>query len=126
MTKSNLSRLHRREGLVHAFSARGERLGEATYKLREGETSATVAFEVPLELRNQVARLEIPGERSAGAVSLIDASTQWHRVGLISGESREQSQPLLAPLYYIKRRFSPMPNWRFQKKPTSRCRWTHC
>ncbi len=96
-----------REGLVHAFSARGERLGEATYKLRDGETSTTVTFDLPLELRNQVARIEIPGERSAGAVSLVDASTQWHRVGLISGESREQSQPLLAPLYYIQKALLP-------------------
>jgi hypothetical protein len=96
-----------REGPVHAFSARGERLGEATYKIRSGETSATVTFDLPLELRNQVARIEIPGERSAGAVSLIDAATQWHRVGLISGESREQAQPLLAPLYYIQKALLP-------------------
>ncbi len=96
-----------REGPVHAFSARGERLGEAAYKLRDGETSSTITFDLPLELRNQVARIEIPGERSAGAVSLIDASTQWHRVGLISGESREQAQPLLAPLYYIQKALLP-------------------
>ena len=49
--------------------------------LTPGETRVSVAFDLPLELRNQVARIEIPGERSAGAVSLIDAATQWHRVG---------------------------------------------
>jgi Domain of unknown function (DUF4159) len=54
-----------------------------------------------------VARIEIPSERSAGAVSLIDAATQWHRVGLISGENREQAQPLLAPLYYIQKALTP-------------------
>ena len=96
-----------REGPVHAFSARGERLGEATYKLRTGESSSTVAFDLPLELRNQVARIEIPGEHSAGSVSLIDAATQWHRVGLVSGESREQAQPLLGPLYYIQKALLP-------------------
>ncbi len=31
------------------------------------------------------------------------ARSQWHRVALISGESREQAQPLLAPLYYIEK-----------------------
>lgn len=96
-----------REGLIHAFSTRGERLGEATFKFQSGETSSVVAFDLPLELRNQVARIEIPGERSAGAVSLIDAATQWHRVGLISGESREQAQPLLGPLYYIQKALLP-------------------
>ncbi|HMN38988.1 MAG TPA: DUF4159 domain-containing protein [Hyphomicrobium sp.] len=96
-----------RSGPIHAFSARGERLGEANFTLRAGERRTVVPFELPLELRNQVARIEIPGERSAGAVSLIDAATQWHRVGLISGASQEQAQPLLAPLYYIQKALQP-------------------
>lgn len=96
-----------REGMVNAFSARGERLAEAPFKLGLGATSAKAKFEMPLELRNQVARIEIAGERSAGAVSLIDAMTQWHRVGLLSGESREEAQPLLAPLYYIEKALKP-------------------
>lgn len=96
-----------REGTVQAFSARSERLGDAPFKLGAGDTSTVTAFDLPLELRNQVARIEISGERSAGAVHLIDAATQWHRIGLISGESREQAQPLLAPLYYIQKALSP-------------------
>jgi len=96
-----------RVGSVYAYSARGERLGEAPFKLPAGEHSTTVVFELPLELRNQVARLEIASERSAGTVSLIDAATQWHRVGLLSGESREEAQPLLAPLYYIEKALKP-------------------
>ena len=52
-------------------------------------------------------RVEIAGERSAGAVNLLDARSQWHRVGLLSGASREQAQPLLAPLYYIERALQP-------------------
>jgi len=96
-----------REGMVNAYSGRGERLGEAHFKLAPGATSTKAVFEMPLELRNQVARIEIAGERSAGAVSLIDAMTQWHRVGLLSGESREEAQPLLAPLYYIEKALKP-------------------
>ena len=96
-----------RDGSVNAYSARGERLGEAPFKLDAGAKSADVAFDLPLELRNQVARIELAGERSAGAVNLIDAATQWHRVGLISGESREEAQPLLAPLYYIQKALKP-------------------
>ena len=96
-----------RDGSIYAFSARGEHLGEAAYKMAAGATSAEVSFDLPLELRNQVARIEIPSERSAGSVSLIDAATQWHRVGLISGENREQAQPLLGPLYYIQKALTP-------------------
>jgi hypothetical protein len=96
-----------RSGQVHAYSVRGERIGEADYKLAAGDTDTSAVFALPLELRNQVTRVEIAGERSAGAVSLIDARAQWHRVGLISGESQEQSQPLLAPLYYIEKALAP-------------------
>ncbi|MFN3624498.1 MAG: DUF4159 domain-containing protein [Hyphomicrobium sp.] len=96
-----------RNGFVHAISTRGQSLAESPFKLGAGETSLTVPFELPLELRNQVGRVEIAGERSAGAVSLIDERSQWHRVALISGESREQAQPLLAPLYYIEKALTP-------------------
>lgn len=96
-----------RDGIVHAFSTRGQRLGDASFKFAPGAAEAAGTFDLPLELRNQVTRLEIAGERASGAVHLLDARSQWHRIGLVSGESREQAQPLLAPLYYINRALSP-------------------
>ena len=96
-----------RTGQIHAFSSRGEQLGEAAFTLTNGAKETTAVFDMPLELRNQVTRLEIASERSAGATALIDASSRWHRVGLVSGESQEQSQPLLAPLYYIEKALKP-------------------
>ena len=93
--------------MLHAMSARGQRLGEVPFILNVGETRAIASFDLPLELRNQVSRIEIGGERSAGAVHLLDARSRWHRVGLYSSESREQAQPLLAPLYYIERALAP-------------------
>ena len=97
----------RREGIAYAFSARGQRLGEAAFSLAQGATETDFTFNLPLELRNQVTRVELGSERSAGAVSLIDSRSQWQRVGLISGESQEKSQPLLAPLYYIEKAVMP-------------------
>jgi hypothetical protein len=96
-----------RSGFVHAISTRGQSLAEAPFQFSPGATATKVPFDLPLELRNQVGRVEVAGERSAGAVSLIDARSQWHRVALISGESREQAQPLLAPLYYIEKALNP-------------------
>ena len=96
-----------RRGTVHALSARGQRLSETPFTLAAGANHAAVRFDLPLELRNQVARIEVAGERSAGAVHLLDARAQWHRVGILSGASREQAQPLLAPLYYIERALKP-------------------
>jgi hypothetical protein len=96
-----------RSGIALAFSARGQRLGEAPFEFGPGARSTTVRFEMPLELRNQVTRVEIAGERSAGAVHLLDARSRWHRIGLVSGENREQAQPLLAQLYYIEKALAP-------------------
>jgi len=96
-----------RSGRIDAYSARGQRLGEAPFTLSGGATKAEIAFDMPLELRNQVTRLELTSEHSAGAVSLLDGRSQWQRVGVISGESTEQAQPLLAPLYYIEKAVQP-------------------
>jgi hypothetical protein len=96
-----------RSGTVKAVTARGEPLGEAQFAIPAGRSETKASFNLPLEIRNQAARIEIAGERSAGAVHMLDARSQWHRVGIISGESREDAQPLLSPLYYVKRALSP-------------------
>jgi hypothetical protein len=96
-----------RSGAAKALTGRGEPLGETAFTIPEGAREATTRFDLPLEIRNQVARIEIAGERSAGAVYLLDARSQWHRVGIVSGESREAAQPLLSPLYYVQRALSP-------------------
>jgi len=96
-----------RDGVILAFSNRGQRLGEARFSLEQGANTAKSVFELPLELRNQVTRLEVAGERSAGAIQLLDARSQWQRVGVISGASREQAQPLLSPTHYIEKAITP-------------------
>jgi hypothetical protein len=96
-----------RTGMVRAFTARAEQLGEVPFSLTADTTAAQVEIRLPLEIRNQIARLEIAGENSAGAVHLLDARSHWRRVGVISGEARELAQPLLSPLYYVERALSP-------------------
>ncbi|MGI9426624.1 MAG: DUF4159 domain-containing protein [Hyphomicrobiaceae bacterium] len=96
-----------REGLVAALSTRGERLAEARYNLAPGTTQQNVEIELPLELRNQVSRVAVMNERSAGAVHLLDSGSRWSRVALISGSDRGRDQPLLGPLYYVRRALAP-------------------
>lgn len=96
-----------RSGTVVALSARDKRLAEALFTVSGGEPKATVTFNLPLELRNQVTRLAVAGERSAGAVHLLDGRSHWQRVGLISGADQEQAQPILSPLYYIEKALKP-------------------
>ncbi|MEN6542958.1 DUF4159 domain-containing protein [Parvibaculum sp.] len=94
-------------GNVRALEADGGLLGEAPFTFEIGERKATAKFDLPVELRNRIARLEIAGETSAGAVSLIDERWRRRTIGLVSGAPIEEAQPLLSDLYYLQRALEP-------------------
>ncbi|MBI3497593.1 MAG: DUF4159 domain-containing protein [Proteobacteria bacterium] len=68
---------------------------------------AETKLALPTELRNQVARIELEGEASAGAVVLLDERWRRRPVGLVGGTAFDASQPLLDELHYIDRALSP-------------------
>jgi hypothetical protein len=92
---------------VRAADMRGLTIGEADATFTDGSTETTASFSLPSELRNDIARLEITGERASGAVKLLDDSWRRRTVALISGAGADQSQPLLSPLYYLQRALAP-------------------
>ncbi|WP_428482410.1 DUF4159 domain-containing protein [Pyruvatibacter mobilis] len=96
-----------RLGKVAAIGQAERRLAEAEFTFADGTTETTVALDMPLELRNAVTRIEILGEASAGAVALLDDRWQRRTVGLVSGTSAEDAQPLLSDLYYLRRAVGP-------------------
>ncbi|KAB2850642.1 MAG: DUF4159 domain-containing protein [Hyphomicrobiaceae bacterium] len=106
-----------RTGIVQALSARGQRLGEVQFTLAANSRQTEATLEMPLELRNQVTRLDIASLPSAGAVHLLDARSRWHRVALIASTSTEQAQPLLSPLYYLQRALAPHAELAQPKEP---------
>jgi hypothetical protein len=94
-------------GILRALDQRGRSLGEIDVRLASGEASADIRLELPLELRNEVARIELAGIESAGAVQLVDASNRRRRVGLISGETTDTAQPLISAAYFIRKALEP-------------------
>ncbi|TXM87694.1 LytTR family transcriptional regulator, partial [Methylobacterium sp. WL103] len=94
-------------GLVRALDQKGLPLAEHDFALAPDATEAEIAFDMPIELRNGVSRIEIAGERSAGAVTLVDERGKRRRVGLVFGGTSDQAQPLLAPTYYLSRALQP-------------------
>lgn len=96
-----------REGSVRAVDAEGTTIGDKRFRLGEGEAYADVAFDLPLELRNRIARLEITGEASAGAVILADDRWRRRNAGIVSGARLEEAQPLLSDVYYLRRALAP-------------------
>lgn len=83
------------------------RLAVAEAQFAEGAATADLAFDLPLELRNQVERVAILGEASAGGVSLADDAVRRKRVGLISGEDDAGSRPLTSALHFLRKALQP-------------------
>lgn len=96
----------RNAGLMRALDAQGRSIGEASFDFA-GERSATVNFDLPVELRNQVSRIVVADENSAGAAWLVDERARRRRVAILSGASADVAQPLLSPTYYIRRALAP-------------------
>ncbi|MER8958899.1 MULTISPECIES: DUF4159 domain-containing protein [unclassified Mesorhizobium] len=90
-----------------AFDDKGRRITDATLTFAPGGTTATSTMAVPFELRNDFAYVALDGERQAGAVRVLDESSKRRRVGLLSQAEADQAQPLLSPLYYIRRALQP-------------------
>jgi hypothetical protein len=94
-------------GTARALDLKGLPLGEASFAFKDGDTETQAQFDLPVEIRNDIARVEISGERSAGAVQLLDKRWRRRTVGIVSGASADLAEPLLSSSYYIQRALSP-------------------
>ena len=94
-------------GTVRAHDLKGLTLGEASFAFKPAERETDAQFDLPVEIRNDIARIEIVGERSAGAVQLLDKRWSRRTVGIVSGATADTSQPLLSSNYYIARALGP-------------------
>jgi hypothetical protein len=94
-------------GTVRALDLKGLALGEAQFNFNATEHETEARFELPVELRNEIARLEIAGQRSAGAVQLLDKRSRRRTVGIVSGANADVSEPLLSSSYYLQRALEP-------------------
>jgi Domain of unknown function (DUF4159)/Aerotolerance regulator N-terminal len=94
-------------GTLHALDLKGLPLGEAPFAFTAADREAEAKFDLPVEIRNDIARIDITGERSAGAVQLLDKRWRRRTVGVISGATADTSQPLLSSSYYISRALGP-------------------
>ncbi|MDO8534898.1 MAG: DUF4159 domain-containing protein, partial [Xanthobacteraceae bacterium] len=95
------------QGLVRARDLRGLVLGDTPFTFDGGARETEARFDLPVEIRNDIARIEIVGERSAGAVQLLDKRWRRRTVGVVSGATADTSQPLLAATYYLARALGP-------------------
>jgi hypothetical protein len=103
-------------GTVRALDQKGSPIGEARYTFGPQDRETDATFDLPVELRNDITRLEISGERSAGAVQLLDKRWRRRAIGIVSGATSETAQPLLAPTFYLTRALAPFADVRLADK----------
>jgi hypothetical protein len=95
------------QATVLARTGDGRALASTAIDLPAGATAGEAALELPLEIRNQVVRLEIDGEESAGSAVLLDERFRRRPVGLIGPTEAGTDTPLIGALYYLERALSP-------------------
>ena len=94
-------------GTVRALDLKSLPLGEASFAFKPADRETAAQFDLPVEIRNDIARIEIASERSAGAVQLLDKRWSRRTIGIVSGATADTSQPLLSSSYYIARALGP-------------------
>ena len=86
-------------GDLVAYDGRNRPLGAVAIDTGEplGDGRIAVDIDLPLELRNDIARLSLNQARSAAGTYLLDEGSRRRRVAMLSGVSNELAQPLLEP-----------------------------
>jgi hypothetical protein len=103
-------------GTVRALDLKSLPLGDATFVFNPGERETEADLTLPVEIRNDIARLEIAGERSAGAVQLLDKRWRRRSIGVVTGATTDTAQPLLAATFYLSRALNPFADVRLAER----------
>ena len=96
-------------GTVRALDLKNLPVGQADFSFARGAGETTAQLDLPVDIRNDVARLEIVGDASAGAVQLLDRTWRRRMVGIVSGQDKDVSQPCSRRTIISRGHSTPMP-----------------
>ncbi|MBE9556719.1 MAG: DUF4159 domain-containing protein, partial [Proteobacteria bacterium] len=92
---------------LRAFAADGRVLAGEDLNFAAGAETAKASIDLPVELRNEIVRIEIENAGTAGAIALLDERWRRRPVGIVAASSLNTDLSLLDELYYIERALSP-------------------
>jgi Domain of unknown function (DUF4159)/Aerotolerance regulator N-terminal len=92
---------------IRALDEKGVVLMTTPARIAAGQRQASAVLEMPSELRNRIVRLDILGQKTAGAVVLVDERWRRRPVGIAAAATIRGGQPLLSELYYLERALAP-------------------
>jgi hypothetical protein len=82
-------------------------VGQVKATFEAGQKEITAIFDLPVEIRNTIRRVEVEGARTAASVAMLDTRMSRQRVGVIQAASADALNSLLAPGYYLNKALSP-------------------
>ena len=83
-------------------------LARGKFTFAPGAADAETKLDLPPELRNRINRLEILGQRTAGAVSLTDDSLKRRKIALIGAGADREGLQLLSATHYLQQALAPV------------------
>ena len=83
-------------------------LARGKFSFAPGAAEAETKPDLPPELRNRINRLEILGQRTAGAVSLTDDSLKRRKIALIGAGADREGLQLLSATHYLQQALEPV------------------
>lgn len=92
---------------LSAYDEQGRPIMQSEAVFEEGQDIATATFRVPLEVRNDIARISINGEEYAGATLLMDERWRLRPVGVIEAPQSLSGQDLLREDNYVFQALNP-------------------
>ncbi|MBL6454278.1 DUF4159 domain-containing protein [Belnapia sp. T6] len=95
------------EPAVLARTGDGRTLARAVLPMPAGAREAEASLDLPIEIRNQVVRLELEDAPGAGGVVLLDERFRRRPVGLLPGAEESADAPLIGDLFYLDRALAP-------------------
>lgn len=92
---------------VRAVGPKGEILARQELRFAEGALRAETDMELPPDVSNRIARLELVPSPGIAGVVLLDERWRRRVVGMVGADAAQEPQPLLADLYYVERALAP-------------------
>ncbi|HWT10589.1 MAG TPA: DUF4159 domain-containing protein, partial [Roseomonas sp.] len=95
------------EAIVLARTGDGRAIASATIAVPAGAGGAEAAIDLPIEIRNQVVRLDLEPEAGAAGTVLLDERFRRRPVGLSAAIETSAEAPLTGELFYLERALGP-------------------
>lgn len=91
-----------------AYDGAGRALGREEITFAEDQVAVEVDLNLPLDLRNAVARIALEGESGVSRVVLLDDRYSRRPIGIITNVGAREALPLLSEVFFLDRAMQPL------------------